>query len=250
MSSSGSSLSCRQGSRKRRSLARTAESADKPTACLRQRSCRRTASRPCLRATAMRSTQRPYARVHFRIRTHVPSVPPDGVARAATARDQGGVVRYYRHDSVVTGWEIKGDQPGRLTLKNPVLYRKSELCQAIERELMSVLGIDQVQDQLADLHGPGRLRPAAAQQAPGHRDPRLGPRQRRAPDQARQARPSPAGLHGLAAARGGGPVRLPAALAGGGGGVRLHVDPDVQGGAQGPVQGETARRGRPRRRSW
>src|SRR5262249_62086988 len=32
---------------------------------------------------------------------------------------------------------------GRLRLKNPVLYRKSELCQAIERELMSILGIDQ-----------------------------------------------------------------------------------------------------------
>lgn len=65
------------------------------------------------------------------------------IARAATARDKGGVVRYYRHDTVVTGWEIKGDQPGRLRLKNPVLYRKSELCQAIERELMGILGIDQ-----------------------------------------------------------------------------------------------------------
>ena len=54
-----------------------------------------------------------------------------------------GVVRYYRHDSVVTGWEIKVDQPGRLRFKNPVLYRKSELCQAIERELMGILGIDQ-----------------------------------------------------------------------------------------------------------
>jgi len=65
------------------------------------------------------------------------------VASATTARDKGGVVRYYRYDSVVTGWEIKRDHPGRLRLKNPVLYRKSELCQAIERELMSILGIDQ-----------------------------------------------------------------------------------------------------------
>jgi heavy metal translocating P-type ATPase len=65
------------------------------------------------------------------------------VASAATARDRKGVVRYYRHDSVVTGWEITVDRPGRLRLKNRILYRKSELCQAIERELMSILGIDQ-----------------------------------------------------------------------------------------------------------
>jgi heavy metal translocating P-type ATPase len=64
------------------------------------------------------------------------------VASALTARDRKGVVRYYRHDAVVTGWEIKDEQPGRLRLRNPVLYRKRDLCQAIERELMSVLGID------------------------------------------------------------------------------------------------------------
>ena len=43
---------------------------------------------------------------------------------------------------MVTGWQVKLDSPGRIKLKNPVLYRKAELCQAIERELMSVLGID------------------------------------------------------------------------------------------------------------
>jgi Cu2+-exporting ATPase len=71
-------------------------------------------------------------------------IPPNPqVSSPAMARDKNGVVRYYRHDSLVTGWEIKLDQPGRLRFKNPVLYRKSDLCQAIERELMSVLGIDQ-----------------------------------------------------------------------------------------------------------
>jgi heavy metal translocating P-type ATPase len=64
------------------------------------------------------------------------------VAQAVTARDRHGVVRYYRHDTVVTGWQVKHESPGRLKLKNPVLYRKSDLCQAIERELMSVLGVD------------------------------------------------------------------------------------------------------------
>jgi heavy metal translocating P-type ATPase len=65
------------------------------------------------------------------------------VASASTARDRTGAVRYFRHGSVVTGWEIKRDHPGRLRLKNPVLYRRSELCQAIERELVGILGIDQ-----------------------------------------------------------------------------------------------------------
>ena len=84
-----------------------------------------------------------HAASHFGHQAHGNHVRTPMVASALTARDKGGVVRYYRHDSVVTGWEITGDQPGRLRLKNPVLYRKSELCQAIERELMGILGIDQ-----------------------------------------------------------------------------------------------------------
>ena len=64
------------------------------------------------------------------------------VGKTKGARDRRGVVRYFRQDTIVTGWEIKQESPGRLKLKNPVLYRKVELCQAIERELMSVLGVD------------------------------------------------------------------------------------------------------------
>ncbi len=64
------------------------------------------------------------------------------IAKAETAKDRKGTVRYFRQDTVVTGWEVTSEQPGRLRLKNSVLYRKSELCQAIERELMSVLGVD------------------------------------------------------------------------------------------------------------
>jgi heavy metal translocating P-type ATPase len=45
-------------------------------------------------------------------------------------------------DSPVSGWQIKSELPGRLRLKNPILYRKRELCSAIERALMGVLGID------------------------------------------------------------------------------------------------------------
>ena len=74
---------------------------------------------------------------------HQPMAPAARkIGHARTARDRKGVVRYFRQDSLVTGWEIKAESPGRLKLKNPVLYRKVELCQAIERELMSVLGVD------------------------------------------------------------------------------------------------------------
>ncbi|MGI2324225.1 MULTISPECIES: heavy metal translocating P-type ATPase [unclassified Methylococcus] len=59
-----------------------------------------------------------------------------------TARDRQGVVHYHRFGKRVTGWQVVSDQIGSIRLKNPVLYRKNNLCQAIERELMSVLGVD------------------------------------------------------------------------------------------------------------
>src|SRR6202048_569200 len=66
-----------------------------------------------------------------------PEVPP-----AVTARDRYGVVRYQRCAQRVTGWQIVSERVGAIKLENPVLYRKSVLCEAIERELMSVLGVD------------------------------------------------------------------------------------------------------------
>ncbi len=57
-------------------------------------------------------------------------------------RDANGEIRYFRHGTIVTHWEIKHELPGRLRLKNPIIHRKAEVCQALERELMSVLGID------------------------------------------------------------------------------------------------------------
>jgi len=66
-----------------------------------------------------------------------PKVPP-----AVTARDRHGIIRYQRCAQRVTGWQIVRERVGALKLENPVLYRKSVLCEAIERELMSVLGVD------------------------------------------------------------------------------------------------------------
>ena len=73
---------------------------------------------------------------------HRPEIQGHRIGRSKGATDRRGVVRYFRQDTIVTGWEVKQESPGRLKLKNPVLYRKAELCQAVERELMSVLGID------------------------------------------------------------------------------------------------------------
>ncbi|HYB34102.1 MAG TPA: heavy metal translocating P-type ATPase [Steroidobacteraceae bacterium] len=63
------------------------------------------------------------------------------VAPSATARDCHGVVRYRRYAGLATGWQVERERTGSLRVRNPVLYRKGALCQAIERELMSLLGV-------------------------------------------------------------------------------------------------------------
>ena len=72
-----------------------------------------------------------------------PAEPPGVAITSVTpVRDARGEIRYFRYGTIVTHWEIRHELPGRLRLKNPVIHRKAELCQAIERELMGVLGID------------------------------------------------------------------------------------------------------------
>jgi heavy metal translocating P-type ATPase len=77
-----------------------------------------------------------------------PAQEGDGVPKAVVvtppvaARDRHGVVNYHRQGHLVTGWRMVAQKPGSIKLSNPVLYRKSGLCDAIERELMSVLGVD------------------------------------------------------------------------------------------------------------
>jgi heavy metal translocating P-type ATPase len=61
---------------------------------------------------------------------------------ATIARDRHGAIRYRRYGQRITGWHVVRDRIGDIKLENPVLYRKAALCQAIERELMSVLGVD------------------------------------------------------------------------------------------------------------
>jgi len=47
-----------------------------------------------------------------------------------------------RYGKLLSTWQIKHELPGRIRFKNPALYRKKNLCLAIERELMSTLGVN------------------------------------------------------------------------------------------------------------
>ena len=64
------------------------------------------------------------------------------VSPIVSARDRHGSIHYHQHENIVSGWQIISRQTGSVKLKNPALFRKSSYCEAIERELMSVLGVD------------------------------------------------------------------------------------------------------------
>ncbi len=65
------------------------------------------------------------------------SLPP-----AALARDGRRVVRYQRHGDIVSGWCVVKERIGHVKVRNPVIHRRGDVAEAIERELMSVLGVD------------------------------------------------------------------------------------------------------------
>jgi heavy metal translocating P-type ATPase len=51
----------------------------------------------------------------------------------------------HRYGSRISTWGIKHESEGRIRFHNAAVYRKRELCQAIERELMSLPGVDRYQ---------------------------------------------------------------------------------------------------------
>lgn len=73
--------------------------------------------------------------------------PHFGQPQEPRPEGQGQVERHHilsfnKNGELVTAWGILMDQPGKLKLKNTALFRRKEVCQVIERELMSVLGVD------------------------------------------------------------------------------------------------------------
>jgi heavy metal translocating P-type ATPase len=55
--------------------------------------------------------------------------------------DWKGDAQIYRHETTVSTWKVASDFPGRIRLRNSRLFRKKKLCQDVERELMTVYGI-------------------------------------------------------------------------------------------------------------
>ena len=112
---------------------------------------------PAIEGAWLAPNQRPYVDLQYDVSRHsrktlldqLASVlsgdaevgKPMPVAPAAAARDHDGVVRYRRYAGRITGWFAERERVGSMRLRNPVLYRKRALCDAIERELMSVLGV-------------------------------------------------------------------------------------------------------------
>lgn len=56
--------------------------------------------------------------------------------------DERGNARLYRCNDVVSGWKIESDLPDRIRLTHPQLFRKKSLCHDVERDLMTVHGVD------------------------------------------------------------------------------------------------------------
>jgi len=51
-------------------------------------------------------------------------------------------IQVYRHAQLLSTWGVKHETEGRIRFFNPALHRRREICQAIERELMSVPGVE------------------------------------------------------------------------------------------------------------
>ena len=58
------------------------------------------------------------------------------------ARDRRGSVRVQRYGERISAWALVREGLGHVRLSHPLIHRRSEVAEAIERELMSVLGID------------------------------------------------------------------------------------------------------------
>ena len=65
------------------------------------------------------------------------SLAPQGFAR-----DRRGVAHLQRHGHLISGWRLISCRVGRATFRHAVIFRRRALAREIERELLTVLGID------------------------------------------------------------------------------------------------------------
>lgn len=73
---------------------------------------------------------------------HFGKAPEHPADPSAAPVNRHHILSFNKNGELVTAWAILVDQPGKLKLQNRALYRRKEVCQVIERELMSVLGVD------------------------------------------------------------------------------------------------------------
>ena len=76
-----------------------------------------------------------------------------------------------------SGWELRHQSQGRARFQNERLHRRREVCQAIERELMSVLGIDNYKTSdltgsVLILYDPKQLSKSSSSRSSTRRSPR------------------------------------------------------------------------------
>jgi heavy metal translocating P-type ATPase len=70
------------------------------------------------------------------------SGPADPIVPEALPGAARGPLRLEAYGTYLSTWTTRHDLPGRLRLYHPLVYRRAELCQAIEREFMNTFGID------------------------------------------------------------------------------------------------------------
>lgn len=56
--------------------------------------------------------------------------------------DARGRVQAFRYGSTVSSWRVVSELPGRIRVRNPRLFRRKQLCLDVERDLMTVLGVE------------------------------------------------------------------------------------------------------------
>jgi heavy metal translocating P-type ATPase len=58
------------------------------------------------------------------------------------ARDRRGVANLQRHGNLISGWRLIHARVGRATFRHATIFRRKDLAREIERELLTVLGIN------------------------------------------------------------------------------------------------------------
>jgi Cu2+-exporting ATPase len=93
--------------------------------------------------TALRPHDRRLAEL-VRTLSNAPAAPPpaDALAWPDEVASHSKALRLQRYGRKLSTWTVQHELPGRIRLYNSALYRRRELCQAVERELMNTFGVD------------------------------------------------------------------------------------------------------------